>query len=271
MGEETTTGFKTEGQPAFPIEDKEKDNSSESSTEKTNDDQTQATDGEQGQSSKKDDVENKNDKENLADHPRWKERENDWKDRYNEQEKRNTASVDELRQEIQKLTKGAEKGSEQTAIPSWFGGDESQWAAYEQSQKAIFEGIEQRTEERVMSKLTSKEQKEQKAIDDATGYFNEQVIEIEDDKVSNPNADKIDRNKLLKFTMDNDLVDSKGRWNYKVAFKLMKANVAIVKTDKTKEKKVLADATTSDNRGDSKGDKEVTTSKDFEKPGSKPW
>lgn len=54
MAENTQTQFKTEGQPAFPVENEEKENSAASSTgEQTDGDQTQSSEGEQTQTQKR--------------------------------------------------------------------------------------------------------------------------------------------------------------------------------------------------------------------------
>ena len=50
-----------------------------------------------------------------------------------------------------------------------------------------------------------------------------EIAAIEGDKTLNPDALKVDRNKLLKTAFDNKAVDTDGRWNYRLAFKLMEA------------------------------------------------
>src|SRR3990167_123545 len=97
MSEDTTMSVRREGDPAFPIA-KENDNSSTSSVDKTNTDQTPSS-----EEDKKPDV-NKTGGENepnLADHPRWKEREGDWTKRFNDQEVRHTSEIGKLREEFE--------------------------------------------------------------------------------------------------------------------------------------------------------------------------
>ena len=270
MSDETKTGFKAEGEPAFQAESTEKENSAESSTEKTTEDQTQSQGGEKENTGeqKKD---GQGSDEDFAKHPRWQEREKDWTERFNKQETRHTDEIAKLREEFigKKDDTKTETKVELPAMPSWWGGDEQQWADYCKHQEALVA----QAEDRAITRITSKQTEEQKAIKDATDFMTEEVTKIETDKTINPNGEKVDRNKLLKFVLDNDLVDSKGRWNYRAGFQMMKAGVASAKDDKKEtidEKKKVASATTSENRAETKTPN-VVTSEDFKKPGARPW
>ena len=267
MTDDIKTQFKAEGDPAFPAENTENDNSAESPTgEKTTTDSTQSQDGDQksGGDKKKEDGEDAG----FADHPRWKERETDWTKRFNEQEKRHVDEIENLRKEVDEKIKPKAPADGQTPpIPSWFGGDEDQWKEYLKHE----EDRTKQAEERAVTRITAKQTEEQKSIDDATKYFNDTVVAIEADKALNPKGEKIDRNKLLKFTLDNDLVDSKGRWNYKAAFELMQTRaVKSPNAENKDERKKIAGATTSENRAETTPPA-VTTSADFSKPGARPW
>lgn len=269
MTDETKTEFKAEGDPAFPAENTENDNSAESSTEKTADDQTQSQEGEKKTpADKKDDK--GSDKDNFADHPRWQEREEDWTKRFNAQETRHTGEISKLREEFDdkygKSDTKTQNDSETPPVPSWWGGDEEQWAAYVKDQEVVVA----KAEERAINRITQQKTEEQKAIDDATTYMNESIATIETDKTINPTGEKVDRNKLLKFVLDNELVDTKGRWNYKAGFQMMKAGVVFKKDDSTEDRKKLAGATTSEKTAETK-QTNVTTSEDFSKPGARPW
>lgn len=259
------TQFKTEGQPLFENANKENENSSASSTETTKTDQTQSS----AEDKSKTENANGGSEDNFADHPRWKEREEDWKNRFNEQEQRHTKTVSEaiekVRQEfLSKTTTTTEAALEQP--PSWFGGDEKQWAEFQKwDQERVKKAADQ-----AQSSIKSDQQKEQARIDEATKFFNESVKEIETDKALNPQGLEVDRNKLLKFCLDNDIVDSKGRWNYKAAFKSMGAEAVFKAKQALQERKIIAGATTSENRGETKSEN-VTTSADFQKPGGRPW
>ena len=264
MAENTQTQFQQEGQKLFN-EDTENDNSAASSAgEKTDTTQTQSQEGDTNPGA--DNKQDEGDK-NFADHPRWKQREDDWTKRFNDQEKRHVDEIAKLRTDMETFLSGNKKGAVQnTEIPSWFGGDEESWAQYQQYMSEKFLA---QAEERILGKINSKKTEEQKAIDDATTYFEDQISTIESDKTVNPQSEKIDRNKLLKFVLENDLVDSKGRWNYRAGYIMMRGG-ASTKTDSTKDKKNLASATTSENRAETKPSA-YATSEDFQKPGSRPW
>lgn len=265
MSENTQTQFRTEGQPLFERESTENDNSAESSTvEKTNEtDQTQSQDGEQSsadaQQGQKDGGAAKD--MNLNDHPRWKEREDDWTKRFNEQEERHLQEIQKIREEIMS-SKNAQHSQgtngESTEIPPWFNGDEKQWAEFQ----SWNEGLITKAQERALNAIKAKSEEEQRAIDEATQFFNNEVAAIESDKDLNPQGMQIDRNKLLKTAIDNDLVDSKGRWNYKAAFRLMKPAEVFQAKKALEEKKHIASATMSDNRAETKASREKT-SQDF--------
>ena len=264
MGDNNQTQFKTEGQPAFPVENKENDNSSDSSTGKeTNIDQTGSSD----QDNKG--TENKNGDENLADHPRWKEREDDWKGRFNDQEKRHGEELTKLREEVEgrfKQFSGSNQNAGQVQVPAWFGGDEQAWKEY----TAWHQTELGKAREEAVKEFKSKSESEQKSIEEATKYFNDEVNTIEADKALNPDGLKVDRNKLLKVALDNELVDTKGRWNYKAAFKMMSAKEVFQAKAALNEKREVANATNSENRAESKP-QAYATSDTFKKPGERPW
>ena len=273
MNENTQTEFKTEGQPAFPAANTENDNSADSSSEETNTDSTQSQEGEENSSENNstpnsdntDNTDKDTKEENLADNPRWKEREGDWKDRFNDQETRHTKAIEDLRKEFE--GKSTQSDTENTSeIPSWFGGDANDWSQYQKDQQTALDKVKNDT----LNELTTKKADDQKAIDEATNFLNTEVTSIEADKTINPDGLKVDRNKLFKFVFDQKLVDTDGRWNYRAGWQLMQAGVKAVKNDKIQEKKNIAGATTSE--GGSEVDKSnVTTSEDFQNPANRPW
>ena len=255
------TQFKSEGSKLFPDENTENDNSTDSSTENNETEQTQSQQGDQttaeGGNTKKDDGTDTN----FADHPRWKQREDDWTNRFNSQEQRHTQELQTIREDIEKRFGNSDKkeSKESTEMPAWFNGDEESWAQYSaHTQQLVNAAVKQS-----LSTIESKSSEDQKRIDDATTYFNTEVATLEADKTLNPQGQNVDRNKLLKTAMDNDLVDSKGRWNYKAAFKLMKPAEVFQAKKVLDEKKQIASATTSENRAESKPTS-TKTSKDFQ-------
>lgn len=259
MSEETKTEFRTEGEKAFPT-DKENDNSSSSSEgEENNGDQKDSStddskgDGNKGAEGDKD--------AGFLDHPRWKEREEDWKKRFNDQEERHQADLKAIREEFGTARKDNAK---QTEIPSWFGGTQEQWDAYRADRDQEIKQAEDRAIERVKGEKTA----EEKAIKEATDYMQSEITAIESDKELNPDGSKIDPNKLLKFVLDNDLVDSKGKWNYRAGFRMMKANGGTT-TQNNGDRKKIAGATTSESKAESKP-QAFKTGADF-KGNKRPW
>lgn len=264
MGEGISTEFKMEGQPAFPSTDGGNDNPSGSSPENTDGNQDPSSGGSGENQTPKDGAD-----AGFADHPRWKEREQDWTNRYNEQEKRHSEELAQLRQDMEEKLKGIGPKSEQDGEgmdpEDWFGGDAKSWAKF----NAWHEERMQKAMEKFKSELSNEAGESQKRLDEATTYFESEVKAIEADKGLNPNGAKVDRNKLLKCAMDNDLVDSKTRWNYRAAWRILQASEPSKKTDTT-ERKGFAAATTSDNRTDGKTPK-VTSSQTFKDPSNRPW
>lgn len=251
MDEENKAQFRNEGDPAFET-DTENDNSADSqSGEET---EGEGNDG-QGEGDGQHD-----DKIPFHEHPRWKERENEWNNRFNDQEARHKKDLEDLRKEFS----GARKeNTENTEIPPWFGGDQKQWDEYRKYEDDRLS----KAEERAVEKLTKAKEAEDKAVKDATDYMESEIKAIEADKDLNPSGSKIDPNKLLKFVLDNELIDSKGRWNYRAGWKFMNAGKPSPK-QQIDEKKKIAGATGTDHKGEKKP-APYKTSADFKK--NKPW
>lgn len=229
----------------------ETDNSADSPTEQTTDHVTPSDEGEQTQTKKEEHD------GNFATHPRWVERENDWKNRFNEQQQRHVDEIAKLREEI-----NSRFNQTQEEIPQWFGGDDKSWAAFQEWNKAQIKQVEERTIASLQQKTTA----EQKMIDEATEYFNEQVFSLESDRTLNPTGQKIDRNKLMKFVIDNEIVDTKGRWNWKAGFLAMRTHEAPKTTDRKKIANAIIDNSSVDTTK-----KAFASSDDFELPSGRPW
>lgn len=253
MSENIAAQFKQDGEPAFPIVENDEQTSSESPAETNNTEETQSVEGENSNESK-DDGEQKG----FSDHPRWKEREQDWKERFNEQETRHADSIKGLREEFDgKIEKNV--SHETNEVPEWFGGDADAWKSFESYQKNQITNAQNKAQKEVLEQNTS----QQKLIDDATKFMNDEIASIES------TGEKIDKNALLKFVIDNELVDTRGRWNYKAGHKMMRAGKTTKNSDLT-QKKNLANAVLDDN-GEGEVDTKYTTSEDFENPSERPW
>lgn len=254
--EEAMTDVPHEGENPFKSES-ENENSEDSSTEENEAENTQSDEGDDTHSEEETGTEAGDKDVPFHLQPRWKEREAEWDKRFNDQESRHQDSIKEIREEFAT----ARKDNASTEIPTWFGGEKEQWDAYQKHQESLIT----QAEERAVNRLTKTQTDEKKAIDDATTYMQDEMASIEIDKTLNPDGKKVDPNKLLKFVMDNDLVDSKGRWNYKAGWKLIQGTSS---TSKATEKKKIAGATTSESKGEDKPTA-FKTSEDFKQV--KPW
>lgn len=222
----------------------------------------------------KENNEEDSEKKPFNEHPRWKEREEEWTRRFNEQEQRNQEELKKALDGIRGEFSDKKEEITSSKIPAWFGGSQEQWDAYRADRDQELKAIRDEAEKNAIAKFEGKVNSEDKAVKEATDYMNQEVKVLSEDKTLNPDGLKIDPNTLVKFTVENELVDTKGRWNYRAAFKLMKAS-GIIKPKTapvlSAERKVLADASIKDS---SKGDptpKAYKTSTDFKKAGSRPW
>ena len=250
---EIMTQIRNEGAPAFANE--ENANSPASSAEETNT-ETQSPEGANTQDDPDKD-------KPFHEHPRWKQREDEWKKRFNDQEVRTQEELQKMRDEF--APKKADEAAKLPPIAEWFGGDEDQWAKYLADRKAELDAA-------VAPFKQEKEQAvaEEKAVKEATDFFHSEVSAIESDTDINPTGGKIDPNKLLKVTMDNDLVDSKGRWNYRAGFRLMQNQTPTVPKHDKDARKGLASATASEKKADTNSPA-FKTSADFTKAKNRPW
>ncbi len=173
-----------------------------------------------------------------------------------------------IREEIATGNKPAPAAKENVApkgIPAWFGGDEADWASFLNHN----ERLAKESEDRIMNRLKEAKGKEEDQIKEATDYMSSEISAIQSDSELNPKGTKVDKNKLLEFVMKNDLVDSKGRWNYRAGWRMMNAATVSAKPKVNKDRKDLAGATLSEKSGETK-QADTTSSKDFENPSNRP-
>lgn len=188
-----------------------------------------------------------------------------------ELEEKFTGSIATIREEFGEKRK---QNAEATKIPPWFGGSQAQWDQYREWFDGQLKQAETRAIDGTIEKANTISSAEKKAVDEATDYLKSELVAITADKALNPTGKAIDPNKLLKTVMDNDLVDSRGRWNYRAGMRLMNSHsTAVHANDKGgKEKKDLA-AATLDGAGAADGaagkPKQFKTPADFKK--KRPW
>lgn len=266
MTDITAAAFQRDGDPAFATESTEEETSADSQSENDNQEgDTHSSDGENSQS---------DDKTPFHEHPRWKQREEEWNTRFNEQETRHQTELTTAITSIREEFKGArENNAQQTKIPAWFGGTQEQWDAYRADRDAELAQAEERATERAKKDLGSEKDIQEKAVKEATDFLRSEITAIEADKTLNPTGAKIDAEKLFKTVFDNQLVDTQGRWNYRAGFRLMQGSTTVL-TPKPKpntaEKKEIAAASSGDTRGgDGNKDSAIATSETFKK--SRPW
>lgn len=263
MSEDLMAQFRQEGQPAFDT-DTEKDNSA--SSPEGEETKAETDPSHEGDDSTHDDGQDDEANKDVPfhKHPRWTKREQEWNERFNTQEERHQEDLRKLREEFLAGNKTPESKNENSDIPDWFGGTESQWAAYQKSQEELV----RKAREDAIKGITEMTEKEKKAVEEATTYMNSEITAIESDKELNPSGSKIDPNKLLKIVLDNDLIDSKGRWNYRAGFRIMQASATKGDSNETKDRKQIAGAMTAGNKAESKPTP-FKTADDFKV--NKPW
>ena len=260
MTEKNKVQLRHEGQPAFSA-DKENENSSSSPEVKdekeTTTDTTHSPDG--------DKTNNQDDPDKdlpFHKHHRWEEREKEWKDRFNELETRHQDELQKIREEFGNARKDNAENSE---IPDWFGGTQEQWDSYRKWEDEKLA----KAEARAIEKLKSEKDTEDKAVKEATQYMESEIATIESDKTLNPDGLKVDPNKLLKIVLDNDLIDSKGKWNYRAGWQILRNSTkAPAPATDTKERKNIAGALNSDSKPEKKP-APYKTNQDFKT--NRPW
>lgn len=246
-------------------EEIENEDSTDSSSDENEDGDTHSDDGD-GNSHDDPDKEKP-----FHEHPRWKEREEEHKRRFNDMETRHQEDMKKLREEFGSAPRKEAEPAAKTKVPSWFGGSQEQWDEYQADQEAAFQ---QRLDDHDKGKQSAAEtakKAEDDAVREATEYMKTEIEAIQSDKKLNPTGEKVDPAKLLKIVMDEQLIDTQGRWNYKAGYKLLKGTTtAAPKVDENKqqERRKLAGASNSEGRGESQAPS-FKTSADFKK--NRPW
>lgn len=258
--EDNKTEFRREGLPAFPVEEQEKENSSDSSTDDNQNGNDQSRTGDENKSAEPKRVPFHDDPE-VQDYIK--------------------RQVDGIKTELEAKYGGditsikdalgkTQKDTTSSKIPRWFGGNQDQWDEYRGDLNANIAAAVKEARESTLSEIQNSSKKQQDAVQEATRFFNDEVKAIQGDKTLNPGGDKVDPNALLKCVMDNDLVDSKGRWNYRAGWRVLQASKPAAPAADNTDRKQLA-AIEKDSGG-GKGDDSKTaipTNKTFET--DRPW
>ena len=270
MADENAAGFRHEGEPAFPV-DETASEETEGSSQEQDENQEGETQSDDGEADDGDDGDNSHQGKDVPfhEHPRWKQREEEWNTRFNQQEQRHQ---EELKQALEGIRKEfgekREQNAQQTKIPAWFGGTQEQWDAYRADRDAELKAAGEDAVKRARESITQEQTASSKAVEEATNYMRSEISAIESDRTLNPTGAKIDAEKLLKIVLDNELIDTKGRWNYRAGWRMMQGTNKPAPKPNTEAKKKVAASTTSESKGEEKP-KAYKTSSDFKK--NRPW
>lgn len=262
MTEETAAAFRQEGEAPFTIESTEEETSADSHSEEENQEgDTQSPDGDGNSQG--------DDKTPFHEHPRWKERESEWDKRFNDQEVRHQNDLKTIREEFGSARK---ENADQVKIPVWFGGTQEQWDAYRADRDQELKAAADGAIERLNKDRETTVKNEEKAVADATAYLRSEIAAIEQDKTLNPSGAKIDEAKLLKVVLDNQLIDTQQRWNYRAGWKILNGAPAAAPKPKepvTTEKKKVAEVINEKGSDGETKPRTYMTHKDFER--KRPW
>ena len=184
--------------------------------------------------------------------------------RLTEVEKKHQADLAAVRAEI---AAGRKPNVDAEKPPKWFGGNQEQWKDFQTF-------IEERTSksgEGVITKLQENAQQSEQAKKEATDYLFSEIEAIKADKTLNPKGLKVVPEELLKVVLENELIDTKGRWNYKAGWRILRQTLeaAAPKANVDKDRKNLAGASVANDKGADPGAKPFKTSEDFKK--KRPW
>lgn len=210
-------------------------------------------------------------KKGFHEHPAWIEREQKWEQRMKDQEKTFNEKYATLES---KIAERQEAHSELTDadVPDWFNGDLDTYKKYYAHQTKLMEDkatkIAEKLVEGKFKSMQEASEKQTKAVQEATDYFRSEVDRIEKDATLNPDGAKIDRQRLLEIAQEEDLIDSKGRWNWKAAFRVYKATETKTETDpKQNLKKNIAAITTKKDSTGGASRKSIASSDTFKNKG----
>jgi hypothetical protein len=193
----------------------------------------------------------------FHEHPRWKEREENWNKRLAEIERKAQERIAEVEGKLPK----AESVKSETKLPSWWGGDEEQYKAFQEDQRQLL--VAEKAKE--ASERENQEKQQAQLVKEATEEFNSTISKLETES-----GDKIDPNKFLKFVMDEQFINFQTKkWDYERAWKFYQLQQKPSDSTNIEERKRLASLTTKEKSGGGGEKKNFKTADDFK--GSRPW
>lgn len=187
-------------------------------------------------------------KKPFHEHPRWKEREKDWENRFEALKKEmSEASAKEINELKSKIAERKEETAELTEadIPDWFNGDLETYKKFESHQTSKMQKLvtaaAKAAEENAVNRIKGESERETKAVQEATAWLESEVARLQDDPELNPSGKPINRAELFAIAQRDDLIDSKGRWNYRAAMRIYarEHKDEVEEEDQNKEEKNL--------------------------------
>jgi hypothetical protein len=227
-------------------DDTEDTTSAESSTETNEADSTQSSEGDNSQDAPKEQP------VPFHEHPRFKE--------LIEENKNLKGFKEKYEPILSKL-----QPSEDVEVPPWFGGNKEAYKMFLADMGKREENIRQQA----VKEFETKTERDKTLYQEAQSHFEKSVAEVEASGI------KVDKNRLLKITEQYSLVDTQGRWNYKAAAEIIKAQDAAkiasrteAESVKDEKNKQIIDLSKKEKSVEPKS-KDYRTNEDFEN--SKPW
>lgn len=164
----------------------------------------------------------------FHEHPRWKEREKDWNDKFDALKREmSEASAKEIQELKAQIATRKEENAELTEadIPDWFNGDLETYKKFDAHQTSrmqkMVSAAAKAAEENAVNRIKGESERETKAVQEATAWLESEISRLQDDPNLNPSGEPINRAELFAIAQENDLIDSKGRWNYQAAMKIL--------------------------------------------------
>lgn len=219
-----------DGDPAF--EEKEKETPTETPAETTNDETKPSQEGEKTPAEK--DLP-------FHEHPRWKQREKDWEDRFHTLESTYATKLQEFEQKF--------KPASDVKIPEWFstlyGENQEAWQKYSKYDAELRAQIKSET----LAELKKEGDKQTQAQKRWEDYTKKSISELKD------SGEEFDENELTKFMFDynekygNVPVEANGNWSFKKSLELMRQLKGEEKPKSTVKKELAATTTTRSSEG----------------------
>jgi hypothetical protein len=193
----------------------------------------------------------------FHEHPRWKQREEDWKTRFESQEQENNRRFEELQGKVQSVEQSNSVPEiDPTLIPLIGDNPEAHRAWKEMQQKE-----RQQIRQDVAKEMSQKRQDEKDQVDRWNNWVDTEVSRLKTE------GRKFDKNALLKVALDYRPTDDKGNISFDKALTILEATKPR-DSAKAKAKKEVASQVTSKATGGSAEPSKVITQKDVR---NRPW